>query len=197
MVTDHEFLKELNTKAKQFVRIMRFLNIIEYYGIRIIYRFSKANVLADYLLRSPETAHPAEKREKQPDAENPANPAVANILVKRPKQLTRINLQAIYEFLATNEPLPPIIEAKWVYKHFIKHADSLYKIQNYSRDSGDPPYAGGMANKATILLQIPEFQKLSHLAKFVHHEFGHATAGTTQRQLSLKYWHSEITLAVQ
>jgi hypothetical protein len=90
-------------------------------------------------------------------------------------------LQAIYEFLATGELLPPIVKAKWVHKHFIKHANSLYKIQNYSRDSGDPSYAGGMANKATILLQIPEFQELNHLAKFVYYEFGHATAGTTQR----------------
>jgi hypothetical protein len=112
MVIDHEFLKEFNTKVEQFVRIMRFLNIIEYYGIRIIYRFGKANMLADYLSRSPETAYSAEEGEKQPDAENPANPAVANMLVKQPKQLTRINLQAIYEFLATGELLPPIIKAK-------------------------------------------------------------------------------------
>jgi hypothetical protein len=152
VVTNHEFLKEFNIKAEQPVRIMRFLNTIEHYGIRIIYRFGKANVLADYLLRPPETAHSAEEGEKQPDAENPANPAVANMLVKRPEQLTRINLQAIYEFLATGEPLPPIIKAKWVHKHFIKHADSLYKIQNCSRDPGDLSHAGGMANKAIILL---------------------------------------------
>jgi hypothetical protein len=152
MMTDYEFLKEFNPKAEQLVRIMRFLNIIEYYGIRIIYRFGKANMLADYLLRPSETAYSAEKGEKQPDAENPANPAVANILVKQLKQLTRINLQAIYEFLAIDEPLPPIIEAKWVHKHFIKHANSLYKIQNCSRDSGDFSYAGGIANKVTILL---------------------------------------------
>jgi hypothetical protein len=152
VVTDHESLKELNTKAEQPVRIMRFLDTIEHYGIRIIYRPGKANVLADYLSQPSETAHSAEEGEEQPDAENPANPAIANMLVKRPKQLTRIDLQAIYEFLATGEPLPPIVEAKWVHKHFIKHADSLYKIQNYSRDPGDPSYAGGMANKATILL---------------------------------------------
>jgi hypothetical protein len=99
--------------------------------------------------------------------------------------------------VCVTELLPPIIEAKWVYKHFIKHADSLYKTRNCSRDSGDPSHAGGMANKATILLQIPEFQELSHLAKFVHYEFNHATAGTIQRQFSFKYWHFKIMLAVQ
>jgi hypothetical protein len=197
MITDHEFLKGLNTKAEQPVRIMRFLDIIEHYKIRIIYRPGKANMLADYLSRPPEIAHPAEEGEEQPNAENPGNPAIANMLVKRLKQLTRNNLQAIYQFLAINEPLPLIIKAKWVHKHFIKHADSLYKIQNCSRDPGDPPHAGGMANKATILLQIPEFQELNHLAKLVHHEFGHATAGKIQRQFSLRYWHPEMTLAVQ
>jgi hypothetical protein len=152
VVINHEFLKKFNIKAEQPVRIVRFLDTIEHYGIRIIYRSGKANVLADYLSRPPEIAHPAEEGEEQPDAENPANPAVANMLVKRLEQLTRINLQVIYEFLAIDELLPPIIEAKWVHKHFIKHADSLHKIQNCSRDSGDPFYASGMANKATILL---------------------------------------------
>jgi hypothetical protein len=85
MVTNHEFLKEFNIKVEQPVRIMRFLDTIKHYEIRIIYRFSKVNMLADYLSRPSEIAHPAEKGEKQPDAENPANPAVANMLVKRLK----------------------------------------------------------------------------------------------------------------
>jgi hypothetical protein len=57
IIINHDSLKFLNTKAELLAKIVRFLSAIKNFGARIIYRFSKANVLADYLSRPPETAH--------------------------------------------------------------------------------------------------------------------------------------------
>ncbi|KAI0992947.1 hypothetical protein K3495_g15237 [Podosphaera aphanis] len=49
VVTDHESLKTISTKTDQPPRILRFLDTLEHYNIRILFRPGKANVLADYL----------------------------------------------------------------------------------------------------------------------------------------------------
>jgi hypothetical protein len=77
------------------------------------------------------------------------------------------------------------------------HNGSLHKIVTYNRVHNDPPYPVGMAITATLLLPVPEHWDLYHHAKNTYQQYGHATAGTTQRLLATKFWHPESTLAVQ
>jgi hypothetical protein len=56
-------------------------------------------VLADYLSKPPEAAHAAGENGKKQTFEK----------IIRPKQLNRLNLQAIYEHIVYDEPLPPIM----------------------------------------------------------------------------------------
>jgi hypothetical protein len=65
VITDHQILKNLNTKAELPARIVRFLDTIKHFGARVLYRSGKVNVLADYLSRPPENAHAAGENEKQ------------------------------------------------------------------------------------------------------------------------------------
>jgi hypothetical protein len=99
VISDHQILKDLNTKAEQPARIVRFLNAIKHFGARVFYRSSKANVLADYLFKPPEAAHAAGENGKRQTFEK----------IIRPKQLNRLNLQAIYEHIAYDKLLPLII----------------------------------------------------------------------------------------
>jgi hypothetical protein len=119
---------------------------MENFGARIIYRPGTANVLADYLFRPPDTAYAADEREE------------ARII--RPKKLNRVDLQAIHEHLSYNEPLPPILESKWMKKHFVVHNNHLYRVNQHSRDPGDPSHPGGLTTKAAVLLRGPETGEL-------------------------------------
>ena len=83
---------------------MRFLDAIEHYGMRIIYRSGKLNVMADYLFRPPEdiwkTTFPVLKEEGEGDDLSQNN------TIKDPWQLNRLDLQAIAEHLSHGEALP-------------------------------------------------------------------------------------------
>jgi hypothetical protein len=114
VIIDHESLKILNTKTELPARIMRFLDAMENFGARIIYRPGTANVLADYLSRPSDTAHAADERE--------------GVHITRPEELNRIDLQAIHEHLSYNEPLPSILKSKWVKKHFVIHNNHLHYV---------------------------------------------------------------------
>jgi hypothetical protein len=116
-ITDHKSLKLINNKVEQSTRIARFIDQLEHYGARITYRAGKANVLVDYLSRSPEPAYAA--REGKLKQMKP---------ITRPEVLNRIDLQAVYEHLARDEPLPPNLDPTWVRKHFVKHEDRLCKV---------------------------------------------------------------------
>jgi hypothetical protein len=125
---------------------MRFLNAMENFGARIIYRPETANVLADYLSRPPDTTHAADERE--------------GAHITRPEKLNKIDLQAIHKHLSYNEPLSPILESKWVKKHFVIHNNHLHRVSQHSRNPGDPPHPGGLTTKAAVLLRVPETDKL-------------------------------------
>jgi hypothetical protein len=99
MISDHQILKDLSIKAEQPARIVRFLDAIEHFGARVLYRPGKANMLANYLFKPPEVAYAAGENGKRQTFEK----------VIRPKQLNRLNLQTIYEHIAYDEFLPPII----------------------------------------------------------------------------------------
>ncbi len=45
--TDYKLLLTFRTKIEQLAYIVRFLDAIKHYAIRIVYRISKSNVLAD------------------------------------------------------------------------------------------------------------------------------------------------------
>lgn len=53
IITDHESLKTIKTKTDQPPRMMRFIDALEHYGVKIIWRPGKDHVLADYLSRPP------------------------------------------------------------------------------------------------------------------------------------------------
>jgi hypothetical protein len=71
---------------------------MENFGAKIIYRFSKANVLADYLSRSPEIAYAIVAGEEGG--------------ITRPEEFNKMNLQAIYEHLAYSKELPSAFNSK-------------------------------------------------------------------------------------
>jgi hypothetical protein len=190
IIINHEFFKQINTKIEQLIKIVRFLNNIEHYGIRIIYKPGKANMLADYLSRSFEAAHSATKF-------NEKKGPMAIIKPLQPEQLNRLNLQAICEHLLKVMPLSPNLDASWVCKHFIMHDSKLHKIATYNKAYGNPPHFAGMAATATVLLPVPEHWDLHQHAKSTYLQHGHATVGAIQRLLAIKFWHPESTLAVQ
>ncbi|KAI1001091.1 hypothetical protein K3495_g7108 [Podosphaera aphanis] len=69
VITDHESLKTIQTKVEQPARMVRFLDSIEHYRIRILCRQGKANVLADYLSRPPDKIFNSEEIQ-DPKSEN-------------------------------------------------------------------------------------------------------------------------------
>jgi len=199
VVTDHESLKGLNTKAEQPPRIMRFLDAIQHYGIRILYRAGKANVLADYLSRPPtdvaiEPAFPADIALPAQSADEGRG---GGREIKHAHELNRLDLQAIFEYLHQDAALPPAINPEWVRKHFVDYDDKLHKLVKYNRMPGDPPHPEGTSTNSTVLLQIPQYDELCRVARKTHFDFGHATVGSTTRQVAYRYWHPELVLAAQ
>jgi hypothetical protein len=183
VIIDHESLKTLNTKTELPARIMRFLDAMENFGARIIYRPGTANVLADYLSRPPDTAHAADERKRA--------------RITRPKELNRIDLQAIHKHLSYNEPLPPILESKWVKKHFVVYNNHLHRISQHNKDPDDPSHPGGLTTKAAVLLRVPETGELHQEARNAHYALGHGSIGAMQRKLDTALWHPKLVLAVQ
>jgi hypothetical protein len=162
---------------------VRFLNAIKNFGARIIYRPGKANVLADYLFRPPETAHAIVAGEEGG--------------ITRPEELNRMDLQAIYEHLAYSEELPPALNSKWTKSHFVVHNGQFHRVSRHSRDPGDPPHPGGLTTEAAVLLKIPEVDELHQEARNAHYALGHGSAEAMQRKFDTAFWHPELVLAVQ
>ncbi|KAI0992919.1 hypothetical protein K3495_g15265, partial [Podosphaera aphanis] len=202
VVTDHESLKTLSTKVDQPNRILRFLDAIEHYGVKIIYRPGKANVLADYLSRptvDPDLSSTFPAIESgYPDTEIFDTINNSNIpLIEHPHQLNRLDLQSIFEFLQLGTALPAAIHPHWVQRHFTIYNNSLYRIMNYSRSPGDPPNPNGLTPINISLLQVPEYYDLTKFSKNAHFDLAHASVGTTLRHMLTQYWHPEIILTVQ
>ena len=115
VITDHQSLKSIQTKSEQPARILRFLDSIKHYRILIIYRKGKANKLADYLSRPPNSINnntndkdndnliestnlfPIEEEEVDDPYPTEDEPELKQ--VEYPEQLKRIDLQCIFEFL--------------------------------------------------------------------------------------------------
>ncbi|KAI1004419.1 hypothetical protein K3495_g3793 [Podosphaera aphanis] len=201
VVTDHESLKSLQTKAEQPPRMLRFLDTIEHYNVRILFRPGKANVLADFLSRPVASVFPLLEEEGrdtgtgEPIDESHASsgPEMADITqVKFPYQLNRIDLQCILEFLTLRQPLPSKITESWVLQNFTVFDNKLHLIRkNRMHSVGDPPGPAGVAT----LLEVLEYEDLVSTVTRVHEDQGHASIGTTMREAERKFWHPELTLA--
>ncbi|KAI0997921.1 hypothetical protein K3495_g10268 [Podosphaera aphanis] len=131
VVSDHESLKLFRSKVEQPPRMMRFISIIEHYGINIVFRQDKANVLADYLSRPPDSSLSVAKRNNYWDAVLGSSPAPADNsqripIVSRVDTLSRVDLQAIFEFPSSSEPLPTRLDSVWVKKYFTIYDNKLY-----------------------------------------------------------------------
>jgi hypothetical protein len=183
VITNHESLKTLNTKTELPAKIIKFLNAMENFGARIIYRPGTANILADYLSKPPDTTHAADERK--------------GARITRPKELNRIDLQAIHEHLSYNEPLSPILESKWVRKHFVIYNNHLHRVSQHSRNPDNPPHPGVLTTKAAVLLRVPETGELHQEARNAHYALRHGSVGAMQRKLDTALWHPELVLAVQ
>lgn len=197
VITDHQSLSTLNTKMEQPARIVRFLDTIEHYNVKIIYRKGKATVLADYLSRPPDHTYqnfPAKEDEEEGN-ENSSLTSDNNLeleKIKFPHQLNRIDLQCIFEFLSQNENLPDNLDDEWVRKNFGILNNKLHLIKiNKQNNIGDPPEPAGVA----IFLEVLEYEDLVKTLEKVHISLGHASIGTTIRQASMRYWHPELMLA--
>jgi hypothetical protein len=185
MITDHQSLKDLNTKAELPARIMRFLDVMQHYGGRVFYRFGKANILANYLSKPLEEVFAANKKVANPKP------------IKKPEKLNRVDLQAIFKHITYNQPLPQILNHNWIYTYFAVYNNELQKISKFDREHGDPLHSGGLTTKAIIMLRIPEYGELHQEARNSYYALGHGSAGATKRKMAITYWHSELTLAVQ
>ncbi|KAI0995372.1 hypothetical protein K3495_g12810, partial [Podosphaera aphanis] len=199
VVSDHESLKLFRSKLDQPPRMMRFVNIIEHYGINIVFRKGKANVLADYLSRPEESAF---KSLENPDfwqtvLNDKTKPPVKNQTNKpqpitRLDVLSRVDLQAIFEFLSTKEPLPARLSDAWVARNFSIHDSELYFLLHQPTTTiGEPPTKPG----AITMLKIIEYEALVIEASNIHTQLGHASIGTSLRELQQRFWHPNISLA--
>ncbi|CAJ2504193.1 Uu.00g115870.m01.CDS01 [Anthostomella pinea] len=108
MITDHKSLRTINNKVEQPARILRFLDAIKHYQIRILYRPSKAHVLAYYLSKPPEEMIFPTK--EVIDLTNPQQKDPEIREIQQPHQLNSLDLQAIYEYLTLDEKLPEGLE---------------------------------------------------------------------------------------
>lgn len=210
--TDHESLKLFRTKADQPPRIIRFLDVIEHFGVTILVRKGPTNVMADWLSRPPKeeqlTIKPmhsefnsyvlrteesvlaaGEEATEEPDGEEEPQPQADVQQVTRIDHLNRIDLQAIFEYLLLNHDLPERLSAPWVRKNFALHDDALHRIQ--------PPIQGvpGIPDqRAVVMLKVPEYEDLLQESFRTHERLGHASVGTTLRDLGARFWHPEIIL---
>jgi hypothetical protein len=74
IISDHQILKDLNTKAEQPARIVRFLNAMKHFGARVLYRSGKANMLANYLSKPPKAAYAVGENGKKQTSEKVIRP---------------------------------------------------------------------------------------------------------------------------
>jgi hypothetical protein len=91
-------------------------------------------MLADYLSKPPASAHTGNERKER------------NKQIIRLEHLNKLDLQAIFEHIAYNQPLPSNLDRAWIRKHFAVHNNELYMVAKHSRDSGDPPHSGGLSS---------------------------------------------------
>ncbi|KAI0997543.1 hypothetical protein K3495_g10645 [Podosphaera aphanis] len=198
VVSDHESLKLFRSKVEQPPRMMRFINIIEHYGINIVFRQGKANVLADYLSRPQEPVLVSSETDHWKTILNKPISPKEQTYTKKPQTITRldvlsrIDLQSIFEYLATNEPLPARLLDTWVTKHFAIHNNELYFLLHHPNVTiGEPPTKAGVIT----MLKIIEYETLTIEASKIHEKLGHASIGITLRELQQNFWHPNISLA--
>ncbi|KAI0996082.1 hypothetical protein K3495_g12100, partial [Podosphaera aphanis] len=204
VVTDHESLKTIQTKFEQPLRMVRFLDAIEHYNIKIIYRPGKANVLADYLSRPCDSEFPIIERGRNAvedegddlvslgdDSRRTETSELEE--VRHPHQLNRIDLQCIFECLSVGQALPQKITEDWVTNNFTIYKNKLHLIRGNQTQGPENPL--GPLGSAT-LLEILEYQDLMTIIATVHENQGHASVGITMREAERRYWHPELMLAV-
>lgn len=205
--TDHESLAGYRTKIDITPRILRFLDVIEHYNPRIVYRKGITNVLPDYLSRPPFPStldsvqvYPIES-DKNPtistnniindpdatedeadlDENNDENSASSQIDSSNRRvtidNLSRIDLLAIFQALTDHTQLPRHL-ARFT-DNFIVRSNSLFYIDNY------------------FLKQVLDYDVLLQEAIILHEQIGHATAGILLAELHKKYWHPDMILIAQ
>ncbi|KAI0994343.1 hypothetical protein K3495_g13839 [Podosphaera aphanis] len=150
--------------------MVRFLDSIEHYGVCILYRQGKANVLADYLSRPPDKIFNSEEIQ-DPETENTVINSLSNSSktlpnlpsdennkdIKYPDLLNRIDLQCIFEYLTLKRPLPNKLSPDWVVMNFTVYNDKLHLIRrNAPYSPGKPPSTSGIAT----LLEVLEYDDL-------------------------------------
>ncbi|KAI1004837.1 hypothetical protein K3495_g3382 [Podosphaera aphanis] len=159
----------------------------------------KANVLADYLSGPEEPSLVAsEKTEYWKTVLNKSKSPKEKTLTMKPQTisrldvLSRIDLQSIFKYLATNEPLSARLSDTWVTKHFAVHYNELYSLLHHPNVIiGEPQTKSG----AITMLQIIEYETLTSEASNLHEKLGHASSGTTLRELQQSFWHPNTSLA--
>ena len=168
VVTDHESLKTLDTKVEQPRRILRFLDAIQHYSARILYRAGKLNVVADWLSRPSAhlVVHLGDERGDGDDISEPSS-----VL-----HLSQLDLDSIGRALAGSDWPDRLAAFK---QQFLLHDDRLHYISGESKQ----------------LLFVPTYNDLRQAAVEQHTARGHCTVGVLQRHLADIYWHPNMLLA--
>ena len=171
VITDHESLKTLDTKVEQPRRILRFLDAIQHYSARILYRAGKLNVMADWLSRPSTTFLAVHLGDERGDGDDDAHSDPRSVL-----HLSQMDLDSISKALAGSEWPDRLSAFK---QQFMLHDDRLNYISGESKQ----------------LLLVPTYDDLRHAAKEQHTARGHCTVGVLQRHLAEIYWHPNMLLA--
>lgn len=183
VLTDHESLKLFRTKTEQPQRIIRFIDVIEHFGLHINVRKGPTNIMANWLSRPPKISEPAH-----------ASNESASLQTKSKKindinylnYLNRIDLKAIFEHFLLKSELPNRLSEKFVKNKSLIHDDTLYYLRKRPDEVG-----------ALVMLKVPEIEDLTLEATKTHERLGHASIGTTMRELSDIYWHPELIIAAR
>jgi len=174
VITDHESLKQLDTKVEQPRRILRFLDTIQHYSLRIVYRAGKLNVVADWLSRpSTELLTIHTNTVERGDGSDSSTTSTLQAVT----YLTETDLVIIKSALLNNDDIPPRLSS--FRKHFVSYDNNLHYI----------------STEAKRLLLVPSYPELVDVAKQKHLKQGHCKVGVLQRHIADDYWHPDMLLA--
>ena len=196
--TDHESLATLRTKSEVTTRIIRFLDLIEHFDPRIVYRKGITNVLPDYLSRPIVNAEALKEssfyclpkinftEQTYSTGISPSKfrqiGAETAIFAVNLDDLTWIDLQRIHESMHTDEELP---EALLEYR------------PHFTLGDGDNNTLFLKDTDELSLRKVVHSDELLQEATDLHIRLGHITAGILISELQKQYWHPDLILIAQ
>lgn len=174
--TDHESLTLLRSKVEQPARVQRFLNQVEHFDLKILYRPGKANRVPDWLSR-PSVGDEREGIVKTafPTADTNEDRSRLN-----DHNLSDLDLEKIHNYLTDKNN-----------KHDLNVTDAAIYQRFQLIDSQLCRVVG------TRLVKIENRERTLRKLTDFHATQGHPTVGTLERALQHSVWHPQYHLLAQ